>query len=240
MDPRIENLPSTTFFGHRLTRRQIADIQETVALCPALSRRELGHTVCEHLGWYTAKGATRVRMGLGLLEQLEDLGILTLPAPRAAMRRGPRRAIARTDRTAPQPAITCALATLTPLTLELVRGRGADWDETVDRYHYLGYTQPFGPYLRYLDPRPRWPRPGLPAVRGGYHGSALPRPLDRLVGESPPAPSAPCREQHAFPCVSLGQRPEPGIPYPLHCPPPPARGLAPRVRTRPRPDRNVR
>ena len=149
MDSRIENLPSTTFFGHRLTRRQIADIQETVALCPALSRRELGHTVCEHLGWYTAKGATRVRMGLGLLEQLEDLGILTLPAPRAAMRRGPRKAIARTDRTAPQPAITGALATLTPLTLELVRGRGADWDETVDRYHYLGYTQPFGPYLRY-------------------------------------------------------------------------------------------
>ena len=149
MDSRIENLPSTTFFGHRLTRRQIADIQETVALCPALSRRELGHTVCEHLGWYTAKGATRVRMGLGLLEQLEDLGILTLPAPRAAMRRGPRKAIARTDRTAPQPAITGALATLTPLTLELVRGRGADWDEMVDRYHYLGYTQPFGPYLRY-------------------------------------------------------------------------------------------
>ena len=27
MDPRIENLPSTTFFGHRLTRRQISDIQ---------------------------------------------------------------------------------------------------------------------------------------------------------------------------------------------------------------------
>ena len=26
MDPRIENLRSTTFFGHRLTRRQIADI----------------------------------------------------------------------------------------------------------------------------------------------------------------------------------------------------------------------
>ena len=41
MDPRIANLPSTTFFGHRLTRRQIADIQETVALCPALSRLEL-------------------------------------------------------------------------------------------------------------------------------------------------------------------------------------------------------
>ena len=32
MDPLIENLKSTTFFGKRLTRRQIADIQETVGL----------------------------------------------------------------------------------------------------------------------------------------------------------------------------------------------------------------
>ena len=32
MDPRIENLKSTTFFGKRLRRRQIADIQTTVSL----------------------------------------------------------------------------------------------------------------------------------------------------------------------------------------------------------------
>ena len=55
MDPRIETLPSTTFFGRRLTRKQIADIQKTVALFPSLSRRELGYTVCEHLGWLTPK-----------------------------------------------------------------------------------------------------------------------------------------------------------------------------------------
>ena len=46
MDPLIENLKSTTFFGKRLTRRQIADIQETVGLFPKLSRTELGHTIC--------------------------------------------------------------------------------------------------------------------------------------------------------------------------------------------------
>ena len=61
MDPCIENLKSTTFFGKRLTRRQIADIQETVALFPGLSRRELGNTICEHLGWFTPKGGYRVQ-----------------------------------------------------------------------------------------------------------------------------------------------------------------------------------
>ncbi len=45
MDPRIENLKSTTFFGKRLRRRQIADIQTTVSLYPGLSRRELGSTI---------------------------------------------------------------------------------------------------------------------------------------------------------------------------------------------------
>ena len=56
MDPRIANLKSTTFFGKRLRRRQIADIQATVSLFPGLSRRELGSTICEHLGWFTPSG----------------------------------------------------------------------------------------------------------------------------------------------------------------------------------------
>ncbi len=51
MDPRIEALKSTTFFGRRFTRRQIADIAETVAMLPNDSRNELSKTICEHLGW---------------------------------------------------------------------------------------------------------------------------------------------------------------------------------------------
>ena len=49
MDPRIENLQSTTFCGRRFTRRQIAQVQETVATFPALARKELAQTICEHL-----------------------------------------------------------------------------------------------------------------------------------------------------------------------------------------------
>ncbi len=64
MDPRITALKSTTFFGRRLTRRQIADIQETVALFPAISRNELGHTICEHLNWRAPSGRNRVAVCL--------------------------------------------------------------------------------------------------------------------------------------------------------------------------------
>ena len=46
MDPRIKSLKSTTFFGKRLIRKQIADIQETIGSFPQLIRHELGHTIC--------------------------------------------------------------------------------------------------------------------------------------------------------------------------------------------------
>ena len=119
MDPRIENLKSTTFFGKRLRRRQIADIQTTVSLFPGLSRRELGSTICEHLGWFTPNGGYRVQSCLRMLEQLEELGILRLPAKRESMRRGPQKPPAGQECGAPEAAIACGLQELAPLSLRL-------------------------------------------------------------------------------------------------------------------------
>ena len=80
IDPRIQGLPSTTFFGKRLTRRQIADVQEMVQACSGLSRTELAKTVCEHLRWKAGSGASRVRLATRFLEQLATHGIVSLPA----------------------------------------------------------------------------------------------------------------------------------------------------------------
>ena len=134
----------------RLTRRQIADIQETVGLFPKLSRTELGHTICEHLRWQTPKGSNRIHLATCLLEELERLGILTLPA-RSAPGRGPQRPITPGERTAPQPPLREDLAELTPLALEAVTEREAvaEWNEWVERYHPQGYRQPIGAHLRY-------------------------------------------------------------------------------------------
>ena len=76
MGPRIEKLQSTTFFGKRLMRSQISNIQKTVKQFPSLSLRELGHTVREHLSWYTPKGDYRIQSCLHMLQKLEKLGIL--------------------------------------------------------------------------------------------------------------------------------------------------------------------
>ena len=50
MDWRIADLKSTAFSGRRLTRRQIANVHETVARFPNDSRNDLPKTICEHLG----------------------------------------------------------------------------------------------------------------------------------------------------------------------------------------------
>ena len=65
MDPLIEKLKSTTFFGRRFTRRQIAEVQQMVATFPALSRKELAQTICEHLHWHTPSGGNRVQAAPG-------------------------------------------------------------------------------------------------------------------------------------------------------------------------------
>ncbi|MDE0127331.1 MAG: hypothetical protein OXN97_22425 [Bryobacterales bacterium] len=80
MDPRIKNLKSTTLFGSRFTRRQIAAILQTVATFPVLSRKELAQTICEHLLWRTPAGGNGIAAALGLPERLGRAGILRLPA----------------------------------------------------------------------------------------------------------------------------------------------------------------
>ena len=129
IDPRIQRLKSTTFCGKRLTRRQIADIQETVGRFPKLDQ-----TLCEHQGWQTPKGRNRIQWAMRVLEQLEQRGILTLPA-----KQGPGR-----GRQKP--------VELRPLRLELPQGAEAvaEWNEWVQRYHPLGYRQPIGAHLRYF------------------------------------------------------------------------------------------
>ena len=118
IDPRIQRLKLTTFFGKRLTRRQIADVQEMAASLPGLSRNELGKTVCEHLGWKTKRGRSRVRLAVRVLEELERLGVLSLPEKRRR-RRGGDKPVTVTARSAPRPLI-CATSCAT--------GRGGCWD----------------------------------------------------------------------------------------------------------------
>ncbi|MBL4869288.1 MAG: IS4 family transposase [Pseudomonadales bacterium] len=152
MDQDIANLKSTTFGGKRFTRKQITSIKETAARFSSLSRRELAHTICEHLAWQTPTGKNKVQSCLGMLESLEELGILCLPEKNKSMHRGPQKKIHWTKQTQEQPTIDDDLNQLTPISLQVVTEKEAikQWNEFVDRHHYLGYKHPIGSHLRYF------------------------------------------------------------------------------------------
>ena len=152
MDPAIETLKSTTFGGKRLTRKQIVLIQDTVKAFPALSRRELAHTLCEHLNWFTANGRNKIHSCLGALEELEKRGIIILPALVESQKRGPQKAIIWTPNTDEQVRIESPLKQIAPIHLQVVTDKDQIklWNEFIDRYHYLGYRRPVGCHLRYF------------------------------------------------------------------------------------------
>ena len=75
----VEILEKTTFSGRRFTRKQLAQVQETVQTFQNLSLRELANTICEHLDWKNAKGSYKVQSCLTLLDELQARDIVKLP-----------------------------------------------------------------------------------------------------------------------------------------------------------------
>jgi hypothetical protein len=147
----VETLLKTTFSGRRFTRRQLAQVQETVERFPKLTRTELARTVCEHLNWKTPNGKLKVESCLILLEKLEANGVVSLPARQA--RQQQQRRVPQLDKDTPRTPIEAALSTLMPIRLEPVGSSGPDreqWKGYLQTYHYLGYRQPVGPHRGYF------------------------------------------------------------------------------------------
>jgi hypothetical protein len=138
--------------GRQITADEVEQIRATVELFSGLARKELAHTVCEHLGWRAATGQNKVTACLSLLERLEGRGLITLP-PKCPARGGVRLGRpALTERTASAAEVVGDLAEVGRVWLGIA-GPGEEeglWNEYVDRYHYLGYRKPFGCPLRYF------------------------------------------------------------------------------------------
>jgi len=151
MNKILSSLSTLTFGGRRFRKFQIAEIQKTVQTFSALSRRELAHTICEHMNWVTPRGTDKIQTCLNALEEMEACGILQLPPKLIRKKKAQQREINHTDRTNASSLIKCPLAELMPITLQVVSDKEQveEWNEFVDRYHYLGYRRLIGSHLRY-------------------------------------------------------------------------------------------
>ena len=149
-----ETMASAVRGGRQITAAELEAARETVRLCSGLSRLELARTICEHWDWVTASGSHKVTACLKVLEEWERQGLLQLPGKRRMTRWNADQASGanRTPRTKPGTPLVGRLSEVGSVWLELVQDQRAGrlWNEYVDRYHYLGYRQPVGCFLRYF------------------------------------------------------------------------------------------
>lgn len=151
---RQEN--ATWWQGDReIVAEDVAYIRTFVKRFPGLSRTELTGTLCEHLDWLTPAGRPKFEACSKLLARMEEAGELRLPllrkdkshpGPRSC---APRRPSARSDPPAP---LERPLSELEPVRLRLASAPEDErlWNESVERYHPLGYKKPFGYWARYF------------------------------------------------------------------------------------------
>lgn len=145
-----------SYRGRLVTDADIAFIQQLIADNPASSRRDLSKKLCEAWNWRQANGALRDMVCRGLMLKLHRTGHIELPpvrwvnpnplASRAAERSKPIPMLVDTT------LLRTTLAGIRPIEFRQVR---YTWEEPLfnsllDRYHYLGYTQPVGEQLKYL------------------------------------------------------------------------------------------
>ena len=233
------------YYGRDFTEDEMAVLRALIAGPPALNRSRIATEFCRRIGWTKPDGGLKSMMAkLNMLRMHRD-GRIVLPPP--LHRKTPlARPITFTQATDPTLfAPPNSIEALRPLRFVTVTGAGAAasrlWNEYIARYHYLGYKRLVGAQMRYAVEDDRT---GLPLAMLGFSTAAWKiAPRDNFIGWTPQTRenNLPLVVNHSrFLNPALGQRPEPGIPYPLHRPPPLARGLAPPVRNRPRPDQNLR
>ena len=147
---------ATWWQGDReISAEDIADMRAVAKRFPGLSRTELTYTLCEHLDWLTPAGQPKLTACAKLLARLEAAGELSLPSLRKQHNQpGPRRVAAwrpsaRTDPAAP---FERCLSEIDPVRLRLASGAQDEslWNDSVERYHPLGYKKPFGYRARYF------------------------------------------------------------------------------------------
>jgi len=138
--------------GRLVTDADVAFIRKLIADNPAASRLVLSKKLCEAWNWVQPNGVLRDMVCRGLMLELHRAGHIALPAARRVTRNPlvERRKPAET--TLDTTPLRVPLAEIRPLEFLQVRRTPEEplFNSLIERYHYLGYTQPVGEHLKYL------------------------------------------------------------------------------------------
>jgi hypothetical protein len=142
--------------GRTITDADLESIRRVITENPALSRRALSAKLCEAWNWRQPNGALCDMVCRGLMLQLHRAGHIELPPVRWVNPNPLSRRHAERAKPVPvlvdQTPLESALADIRPLEFEQVRRTAEEklFNSLLDRYHYLGYTQPVGEHLKYV------------------------------------------------------------------------------------------
>jgi Druantia protein DruA len=142
--------------GRVVTATDIEFIRGLIADNPRLSRRALSAKLCEAWNWRQSNGALCDMVCRGLMLRLHRAGYIELPAVRFIPHNPLGQRGAQRHRPAPvlvdQTPLESTLAGIRPLEFQQVRRTAEEklFDSLLERYHYLGYTQPVGEHLKYV------------------------------------------------------------------------------------------
>ena len=137
------------------TPEVIGHIQALSDANPACSRRKLSQQVCEWLDWRSPNRKLKEMSCRVALLKLHREGLLNLPAagPAPPKRRRPRARKQAKSRGGGTP-VKCPLSKLGELEIVVIKNSDSktsrQWNELMDRYHYLGSGPLCGAQLRYL------------------------------------------------------------------------------------------
>jgi hypothetical protein len=170
--------------GRTISADDIAAIRQIITQNPRASRRQLSVLVCQAWDWRQANGAWRDMVCRSLMLALHRAGHIELPS-RKFVPPNPlaRRAKPATDFLVDQSPLRGPLRALQPLVIRQVRRMGEEglFNGLIERYHYLGYSQPVGEQLKHLVCTQDRPVACLAWSSGPWHMG----PRDRYIGWSP-------------------------------------------------------
>lgn len=141
MDVKLEHR------GRVVTDTDIESVRRLIADNPGASRWKLSKKLCEAWNWRQTNGALRDMVCRSLMLELHRAGHIELPPVRQVWRnplaRRSKPALVLVDQTP----LESTLGRIRPLEFQQVRRTVEErlFNSLLDRYHYLGYTQPVGP-----------------------------------------------------------------------------------------------
>lgn len=148
----MESASSEKFCGQAVSKEQLTEIAEIIETFPNISRTELANTICELFSWKRKTGNLKSVECRQFLDQLDEKGVIRLPAIRKQFVKKCTTRIQKTKQADMRSTISATLKELLPLTLIRITDQKNRqiWYDYIDRYHYLGYQLPFGAQLRYF------------------------------------------------------------------------------------------